>query len=139
MRSDRGLSLYELLLIIIATGLVAVAASSKFYQMIEFSRSNEAIAAINKIHFLYQQCLGTFGGHIETCYDSNDPFKYLQIDFLPPEKARFRYYFVVNGDSYVITAERTYIDNGKEGDMIKMTYDGKGAKFSGTGAFAKVE
>ena len=139
-----GFTLLEIIIVIIIVGVLASLALPRFFSMVEFSKSTEALAA-----------LSTIRQSIERCYLMN-PMSYVgcgeggfdEIDIDDPAdspNAHFTYAITTGANNYTITATRTGADggtsSGSEGDTITLTMNGAAGTVtrSGTGTYGGIK
>ena len=140
----KGLTLLELIVVIIVIGVVASLALPRFFRLVEFSKSVEAIQSIGVIRDSMERCYMAASDYAQCRLNSPG----LGPDSLDVENpgtafnAHFGYRVNIAGApfKYRITATRNTLDGGTAGGTITFIYrqDGSVTR-SGTGAFSGIK
>jgi|CXWL01.1.fsa_nt_gi prepilin-type N-terminal cleavage/methylation domain-containing protein len=142
--SGKGFTLLELLIVIIIIGVLASFAVTRFFSMVEYSRSMEAFISIRTINGSMERCYLTTGDY-GLCYMNSPGPNPNNLDITDPGAqgaAHFSYRVNAMGNPFKfrITATRNALDNGAVGDTIMFRYYESGQiDKSGTGAFTAVK
>ncbi len=142
--SHKGFTLLELIVVMIILSVIMSIAVVKLFSLVEFSRSTEAITAIDTIRksvercYLwkadYDECWLNTPGKPQDNLDIEDPGN------TPGSHFTYKKMNVGNPRKYRIEARRNTLNGGNNGDFIRYDYfhDGK-VKRSGSGAFESIK
>ena len=132
-RKKNGFTLLEIIIVIIIVGVLASLALPRFFAIIEYSRSTEALTAIGVVRQSIERCYLQLDGTYTGCNDFTD------LDIEDPAgfpNAHFGY--ALSGQSitgYIITATRNTVDGGVVTSSIIVTQTATAVTKSGTTAF----
>ena len=140
----KGLTLLELIVVIIVIGVVASLALPRFFRLVEFSKSVGSIQSIGTIRDSMERCYMATSDYGQCRLNSPGPAPD-SLDIENPENAfnaHFGYKVNVAGApfNYRVTATRNTFDGGTAGDTIIFSYrqDGTVTR-AGTGAFSGIK
>jgi prepilin-type N-terminal cleavage/methylation domain-containing protein len=133
----KGFTLLELIIVIIIVGAIASLALPRFFRVVEFSRSTEALVAMSAIRQALERCYIMKSGTYIGCGN----FAGMSLDdpgTLP--NAHFTY-SVANQSAtgYKITATRNTYEGGSTSSKIILTQTATSVMRSGEGAFAGLQ
>ncbi len=133
---QKGFTLLELIIVIIIVGVLASLALPRFFSMVEFARSAEAMSSLMTVRQSILRC-----GQYNNNYMGCDTFADIDIDDPGSEPgAHFSYaWTVTSADAFTVTATRNTINGGSAGDTVVVSVAPAGISRSGTSAFAGIK
>ncbi len=137
-------TLLEIIIVIIIVGILTSLALPRFFRMVEFSRSVEAISIIKVLRESYERCYLQTQNYDDCVLNSPGP-GVNNLDILDPgldPGAHFTYDIKPEGAPWIyrITAKRNNLDGGNTGDNIQFRYRVDGTvTHTGTGAFIGIK
>ncbi len=130
-----GFTLLEIIIVIIIVGVLASLALPRFFATVEFSKSTEALNAMNVLRQALERCYLAAAGTYAPCTIAN-------VDVENPANApgaRFTYAFAGQSPTgFTITATRNAVDGGDGSSTISLTMSPTGIARAGTGSFVGI-
>jgi prepilin-type N-terminal cleavage/methylation domain-containing protein len=131
-----GFTLLEIIIVIIIVGVLASLALPRFFATVEFSKSTEALNAMNVLRQALERCYLASAGNYTPCTIAN-------VDVENPANApgaRFTYAFTgQSATGFTITATRNAVDGGDGSSTILLTMSPTGIARAGTGSFVGIK
>ncbi len=153
-KSNRsGFTLLEIIIVIIIVGVLASLALPRFFQTVEFSRSNEAMNIIGAAKRAADRCSIMSGVGVNYAPCITFPALAMDVPGLVPG-SHFCYEITRSGGNWILEAERNNVDNSGAGAACDANGEGTGVgdtitltlneaagtvTKSGTGVFAGIQ
>lgn len=135
-----GFTLLEIIMVIIVVGVLAGLALPRLFQTVEFSRSSEALMALNVVRSSMERCYVAAGSTYNPASSSCD-LNSLDIDD-PGTSPGSHFSYAVSNQSatgYIIEATRLTNDGGDGVSTIFITQSLSGATRAGTVNFVGIK
>ena len=131
-----GFTLLEIIIVIIIVGVLASLALPRFFKLVEYSRSAEALVSLSAVRQSMERCYLQ-----RNTYVGCTPFTSLDLeDPANSPNSHFTYNVPVQtGTTFTVRATRNTRDRGMAGDQIDLALTATSMTKSGTGNFAGIK
>ncbi|MCK5214726.1 MAG: prepilin-type N-terminal cleavage/methylation domain-containing protein [Candidatus Omnitrophica bacterium] len=137
-QNNSGFTLLEIIIVIIIVGVLASLALPRFFSMVEYSKSTEALAALSSVRQSIERCYLMNPQSYAGCGDGG----FGELDLEDPANspnAHFDYTIGTAANAYTITAKRNAGDGGDNVSLIVLTQELGTVVRSGTGVYSGIK